>query len=120
MRSGRWQARYTVPLTHESGRGGHIVTAPHTFEPGTYGKEAAGDSLRSEEQRLQSECADGRTLAAHAEDARLRVGADRVLTFGTYSENRLRAGKYKGRRQILYRMGTRDLSWMWPNALHAL
>src|SRR3546814_10954415 len=54
MRSGRWQARYTVPLTHESGRGGHIVTAPPPFEPGTYGREAAGDWLRSAERRPQN------------------------------------------------------------------
>lgn len=67
MRSGRWQARYTVPLSHESGRGGHIVTAPHTFEPGTYGKQTGEDWLRSEELRLQSHGADWRTLAEHSE-----------------------------------------------------
>src|SRR3546814_15887629 len=100
MRSGRWQARYTVPLTHESGRGGHIVTAPHTFEPGTYGKEAAGDWLRSEERRLQSEGADWRTLAAHAEDERLRVEAERAVTFGEYADTWLRACKVKGGRQL--------------------
>jgi len=47
MRSGRWQARFTVPLEHPSGRGGQIVTAPHTFEANTYGREAAGDWLRA-------------------------------------------------------------------------
>ena len=42
MRSGRWQARFVVPLRHPSGRGGEIIKAPHTFEPNTYGREAAG------------------------------------------------------------------------------
>lgn len=55
---GSWQARYTVPLPHESGRGGHIVTAPHTFEPGAYGKQAAEDWLRSEDLRPQAGGAD--------------------------------------------------------------
>jgi hypothetical protein len=35
MRSGRWQARFAVPLGHPSGRGGQVVTAPHTFEANT-------------------------------------------------------------------------------------
>ena len=100
MRSGRWQARYTVPLAHESGRGGHIVTAPHTFEPGAYGKQAAEDWLRSEDLRLQSEGADWRTLVEHAETERLRAEAERVVTFGEYAETWLRARKVKGGRPL--------------------
>src|SRR5215218_1261889 len=68
MRSGRWQARFTVPLDHPCGRGGQVVTAPHTFEPNTYGREAAGDWLRAEELRLNAEGASWRTLSEHAED----------------------------------------------------
>ncbi|UUZ58581.1 hypothetical protein [Nocardioides sp. B-3] len=70
MRSGRWQARYAVPLAHESGRGGHIVTAPHTFEPGAYGKEAAGHWLRGRGEapagrgrRMEDRCREGRGRA---------------------------------------------------------
>lgn len=100
MRSGRWQARYTVPLAHESGRGGHIVTAPHTFEPGTYGKQAAADWLRSEELRLQSEGPDWRTLAEQSEAERLRAEAERLVTFGEYADTWLRARKVKGGRPL--------------------
>lgn len=100
MRSGRWQARYRVPLAHESGRGGDLVTAPHTFEPGTYGKQAAGDWLRSEELRLQGEGADWRTVAEHAEAERVRVEAERVATFGEYADVWLRTRKVKGGRPL--------------------
>ncbi|MGA8046241.1 MAG: hypothetical protein WCA30_08245, partial [Dermatophilaceae bacterium] len=68
MRSGRWQARFTVPIGHPSGRGGQTVTAPNTFEPTTYGKEAAGDWLRDEERRLYAEGAAWATLAEHAQE----------------------------------------------------
>ncbi len=61
MRSGRWQARFTVTLGHPSGRGGEVVMAPHTFEANTYGREAAGDWLRAEELRLIAEGAAWRT-----------------------------------------------------------
>jgi ABC-2 type transport system ATP-binding protein len=38
MRSGRWQARFTVPLGHPSGRGGQLVAA----SPGLLGPNGAG------------------------------------------------------------------------------
>ena len=97
MRSGRWQARFTVPLDHPSGRGGQIVTAPHTFEPNTYGREAAGDWLRAEELRLRAEGASWRTLAEHAEADRIRTAAETAPTFAEYAEVWLRARKVRGR-----------------------
>lgn len=96
MRSGRWQARFTVPLGHPWGRGGHVVTAPHTFEANTYGREAAGDWLRAEELRLNAEGASWRTLPEHAEAERIRAAAKTVPTFGEYAEVWLRARKVKG------------------------
>jgi integrase len=96
MRSGRWQARFTVPLDHPSGRGGQIVTAPHTFEPNTYGREAAGDWLRAEELRLNAEGASWRTLAEHAEADRIRTAAETAPTFTEYAEVWLRARKVRG------------------------
>ena len=96
MRSGRWQARFTVPLDHPSGRGGHIVTAPHTFEANTYGREAAGDWLRAEELRLNAEGASWRTLVEHAEEERVRAAAETVPTFAEYASIWLRARKVKG------------------------
>ena len=96
MRSGRWQARFTVPLDHPSGRGGQIVTAPHTFEANTYGREAAGDWLRAEELRLNAEGASWRTLSEHAEDERIRAAAETVPTFAEYADVWLRARKVKG------------------------
>lgn len=96
MRSGRWQARFTVPLDHPSGRGGHIVTAPHTFEPNTYGREAAGDWLRAEELRLNAEGASWRTLAEHAEADRIRTAAETAPTFAEYAKVWLRARKVRG------------------------
>ena len=85
MRAGRWQARFTVPFGHPSGRGGRTVTAPHTFEPTTYGKEAAGDWLRDEERRLNAEGAAWATLAELAEAERAGVERESVVTFGEYS-----------------------------------
>lgn len=96
MRSGRWQARYAVPLAHESGRGGHIVTAPHTFEPGTYGKQAGEDWLRDEEKRLQAEGTDWQTRAEHAESERTALEAARVATFEAYAKIWLQTRKVKG------------------------
>lgn len=96
MRSGRWQARFVVPQSHPSGRAGQMVTAPHTFEPGTYGKEKAQDWLRDEERRLNAEGAAWRTLAEHAEHERARAVAEQVPTFGDYSAAWLRARKVKG------------------------
>jgi integrase len=96
MRSGRWQARFTVPLDHPSGRGGQIVTAPHTFEPNTYGRQAAGDWLRAEELRLNTEGASWRTLAEHAEADRIRTAAETAPTFAEYAEVWLRARKVRG------------------------
>ena len=96
MRSGRWQARFVVPLGHPSGRGGDLIKAPHTFEPNTYGREAAGDWLRSEELRLNAEGSSWRTLSEHAEDERSRAAAQRVPTFTEYAEVWLRARKVKG------------------------
>ena len=96
MRSGRWQARFVVPLGHPSGRGGEIVKAPHTFEPNTYGRETAGDWLRAEELRLNAEGASWRTLSEHAEDDRARAAAKSVPTFAEYAEVWLRARKVKG------------------------
>ena len=75
MRSGRWQARFAVPARHPSGREGQIITAPHTFEPNTYGKQTAEDWLRAEELRLRAEGAGWRTIAEHAEDERARAAA---------------------------------------------
>jgi integrase len=97
MRSGRWQARFTVPLDHPSGRGGQIVTAPHTFEPNTYGREAAGDWLRAEELRLNAEGASWRTQAEHAEADRIRTAAETAPTFAEYATAWLRARKVRGR-----------------------
>jgi integrase len=96
MRSGRWQARFAVPLGHPSGRGGQVITAPHTFEPNTYGREAAGDWLRAEELRLNEEGASWRTLSEHAEDDRSRAAAENVPTFAEYAEVWLRARKVRG------------------------
>lgn len=96
MRSGRWQARFVVPLSHPSGRGGEITKAPHTFEPNTYGREAAGDWLRAEELRLNAESASWRTLSEHAEDDRIRAEAEEVPTFAEYADVWLRARKVKG------------------------
>lgn len=96
MRSGRWQARFVVPLSHPSGRGGEIIKAPHTFEPNTYGREAAGDWLRAEELRLNAEGASWSTLSEHAEDERIRAAAQEVPTFGEYADVWLRARKVKG------------------------
>jgi integrase len=96
MRSSRWQARFTVPLDHPSGRGGQIVTAPHTFEPNTYGREAAGDWLRAEELRLNAEGASWRTLTEHAEADRVRSAAETAPTFAEYAEVWLRARKVRG------------------------
>ena len=96
MRSGRWQARFVVPVDHPSGRGGQIVKAPHTFEPNTYGREAAGDWLRAEELRLNAEGASWRTLSEHAEDERIRDAAKTVPTFAEYASIWLRARKVKG------------------------
>jgi integrase len=96
MPSGRWQARFVVPLSHPSGRGGEIIKAPHTFEPNTYGREAAGDWLRAEELRLNAEGASWRTLSEHAEDDRIRAAAEEVPTFSEYADVWLRARKVKG------------------------
>src|SRR6187397_2400298 len=96
MRSGRWQARYTVPLGHPSGRGGLVVTARQSFEANTYGREAAGDWLRAEELRLTTEGASWRTLSEHAEDERIRAAAETVPTFAEYADVWLRARKVKG------------------------
>ena len=96
MRSGRWQARYTVPLGHPSGRGGLVVTARQSFEANTYGREAAGDWLRAEELRLTTEGASWRTLSEHAEDERIRIAAETVPTFAEYADVWLRARKVKG------------------------
>lgn len=96
MRSGRWQARFVVPLGHPSGRGGQTIKAPHTFEPNTYGREAAGDWLRAEELRLNAEGASWRTLFEHAEDERIRAATKDAPTFGEYAEVWLRARKVKG------------------------
>jgi integrase len=96
LRSGRWQARFTVPLGHPSGRGGQVVTARQTFEPGTYGREAAGDWLRTEELRLNAEGASWRTLSEQAEVDRIRAATEKVPTFGEYADVWLRARKVKG------------------------
>lgn len=96
MRPGPWQARFTVPLGHPSGRGGQVVTAPHTFEANTYGREAAGDWLRAEELRLNAGGASWRTLVEHAEDDRIRAAAETVPTFAEYAAIWLRARKVRG------------------------
>ena len=95
MRSGRWQARFTVPLGHPSGRGGQTITAPHTFEPTTYGKQAAGDWLRDEERRLDAEGATWATLAEHAEAERARAEREAVVSFGEFSATWLRTRRTK-------------------------
>lgn len=100
MRSRRWQARFTVPLDHPSGRGGETVRAPHTFEPNTYGREAAGDWLRAEELRLNAEGVTWRTVSEHAEAERAQAEAARVSTFGEFAEVWLRARKVKGGRPL--------------------
>ena len=100
MRSGRWQARFTVPVDHPSGRGGETVRASHTFEPNTYGHEAAGDWLRAEELRLNVEGAAWRTINEHAEDGRAKALLEQVPTFSEYAEAWLRARKVKGGRPL--------------------
>lgn len=95
MRSGRWQARFTVPLGHSSGRGGRTISAPHTFEPTTYGKEAAGDWLRDEERRLNAEGAAWATLTEHAQAERARTEREAVVTFAEFSATWLRARRTK-------------------------
>ena len=95
MRSGRWQARFTVPLGHPCGRGGETITAPHTFEPTTYGKEAAGDWLRDEERRLNAEGAAWATLDEHAEAERVRAEREAVVTFAEFSATWLRTRRTK-------------------------
>ena len=97
LRSGRWQARYTVPVGHPSGRGGQVVTARQTFEANTYGREAAGDWLRAEELRLTAEGASWRTLSEHAEDQRIRAAAESIPAFAEYADVWLRARKVKGK-----------------------
>lgn len=94
MRSGRWQARYTVPIDHPSGRGGQTITGPHTFEPTSYGREAAGDWLRSEELRLRDEGPRWATLAEHAAEAR-RTSEATMATFAEYSTTWLRTRRTK-------------------------
>ena len=89
MRSGRWQARFTVPLGHPCGRGGQTITAPHTFEPTTCGEQAAGDWLRDEERRLNAGGAAWATLAEHAEAERARAAREAVVTFAEFSEKTL-------------------------------
>jgi integrase len=76
--------------------GGQLITAPHTFEPNTYGREAAGDWLRAEELRLTAEGASWRTLSEHAEDERIRAAAETVPAFAEYADVWLRARKVKG------------------------
>lgn len=95
MRSGRWQARFTVPLGHPSGRGGQTITAPRTFEPTTYGKEAAGDWLRDEERRLVAEGAAWATLAEHAAAERERPERAAMVTFAEFSATWLRTRRTK-------------------------
>ncbi|MGB3687091.1 MAG: tyrosine-type recombinase/integrase [Ornithinimicrobium sp.] len=95
MRSGRWQARFTVPLGHPSGRGARTISAPHTFEPTTYGKEAAGDWLRDEERRLNAEGAAWATLAEHAQAERARAEREAVVTFAEFSATWLRTRRTK-------------------------
>ncbi|QKE85089.1 site-specific integrase [Arthrobacter sp. NEB 688] len=90
MRSGRWQARYSVPTNHPSGRGGQLISAPHTFEPTTYGREAARDWLRDEERRLIAEGAQWTTLAERAETERRQAEREAVITFAEYSAAWLR------------------------------
>ncbi|GAA1543477.1 tyrosine-type recombinase/integrase [Nocardioides humi] len=97
MRSGRWQARFSVPANHPSGRGGQSITAPHTFEPNSYGKQAAQDWLRAEELRLQAEGAGWLTIAEHAEENRRRAVAEEVPTFSEYAAAWLRSRKVKGK-----------------------
>jgi integrase len=100
LRSGRWQARFTVPLGHPTGRGGELVRAPHTFEPGSYGREAAGDWLRAEELRLVAEGAEWQTALEHAQAQRARAESERLPTFSEYAEAWLTARKVKGGRPL--------------------
>jgi hypothetical protein len=95
MRSGRRQARFTVPLGHPCGRGGETITAPHTFEPTRYGKEAAGDWLRDEERRLNAEGAAWATLDGHAVPERERAEREGVVTFAEFSTTWLRTRRTK-------------------------
>ena len=95
MRSGRWQARFTVPLGHPCGRGGELITARHTFEPTTYGKEAAGDWIRDEERRLNAEGAAWATLDEHAAAERIRGEREAVVTFAEFSATWLRTRRTK-------------------------
>lgn len=95
MRSGRWQARFTVPLGHPSGRGGQTITAHHTFEATTYGKQAAGDWLRDEERRLVAEGAAWATLVEHAEAERVQSECAAMVTFAEFSATWLRTRRTK-------------------------
>lgn len=100
MRSGRWQARFTVPLGHPSGRGGELVKAPHTFEPGSYGREAAGDWLRTEELRLVADGAEWLTASEYAQAQRVREATERLPTFAEYAEAWLTARRVRGGRPL--------------------
>lgn len=97
MRSGRWQARYSVPKNHPSGRGGTIVTAPQTYEDSRYGYEAAGDWLRGEEKRLEKEGATWMPLHERAESERLAIELARKPTFAQYAEVWLDRRRVKGK-----------------------
>lgn len=97
MRSARWQARYSVPLGHPSGRGSWLVTAPYTFEATRYGKQAAEDWLRDEERRLAAEGAAWLPLAEKVEAERRAAQAAAKPTFSAYAEKWLETRKVRGR-----------------------
>lgn len=97
MRSGRWQARYTVPKSHPSGRGGQIVTAPQTYEPTRYGRDAAEDWLRAEERRLSIEAEAWMPLAEKLEAEKKAAELARKPRFSAYAEVWLKFRKVRGR-----------------------
>ncbi|MBO1754585.1 site-specific integrase [Allobranchiibius sp. CTAmp26] len=72
-----------------------MITGPHTFEPGTYGREAAGDWLRDEERRLHVEGATWATLAEHAAARSELAQLERVITFGEFATTWLRTRRTK-------------------------
>lgn len=97
MRSGRWQARYTVPATHPSGKGGTLVTAPHTFQANTFGWEAGGEWLKAEEQRLIEEGVAWLPPEQRFEADRKAAEAAKLPTFEEYAGQYLRERKVRGR-----------------------
>src|SRR5690349_14928618 len=95
MRSGRWQARFTVPLGHPCGRRGDTITARPPVVATSTGKEAGGDWRGDEERRLNAEGAAWATLDELAVAERVRTERDAVVAFAELSATWLRTRRTK-------------------------